>query len=329
MKTWWLIHDPSQGHSAQIENFAAALRTAMKVEVSVMWVTDLTTIEDPVEPEGILLWCALRWYVRNRASIPGRPWVGALSWCFDDLMSIIADKAVPGINLIDAGINALWTNCPAYVQQTSAAYQCTFNHKPLSSIPVFAAKRHKFAAILPNVRDRDFSQLLWTLRRLKKLMPLRFNDGDCGPKICLSKGAQERLPDQVVDLLGEDNIIRVAHGEILESVYDMYEYVINVPRITDIRGGVVPPEIYLAIQHGCIPLVIHHPVWEGQLNGLHTFKSLTEYGEMLDRVANDDSGPVPLSTEPGSIAGNPPVTHSAVAWQVADTYKESVNARAK
>lgn len=317
MSNWWVLHDPEQGHSSQIETFAGELSNALKRPVSCMWVCDNMTIEDTEKPDGVVLWCALRWYVHKRATIPGRPWIGAVSWCFDDLMSLISDKSAPGINLIDAGVNSLWTNCPAYVQHTSAAYQCSFNLKPLktkTSPP--NDTRYSLGVVVPNISDRDFSQVLWTLKYLKANLGHLYELD--GPNIYLSERETRRLPGEFLDWIAPEKVISLS-PTALDEIYRDLNYAIIPPRITDLRGGVVPPEIYQAISAGCGPLVIQHPVLAKQLEGVLTIRSLKQYACILSDIYHNPFSEHPPRHRDWDLADSP----TNLAWKITRAYQEA------
>lgn len=318
---WWLVHDPEQGHSSQVDDFATVLQQTLKRTVAVMPVSHMAP-ELCEPPEGMVLWCALKWYLTNRHSIKGRPWMGALSWCFDDLMSVISDKSLPGINLIDAGLNALWTNCPAYVQQTSSAYRCNFSFKPLNLPKKNENSRYILGVVLPNIADRDFSQLLWTLKYLKKSMGTHY-DLD-GPRIFLRASEPMRLPKEILDNIKETNVLR--YETELDFLYGDLFHCIVPPRITDLRGGVVSPEIYQALLANCTPLVVTHPVWAQQLKGinLRTYDSLKQYGKALD-IAVDNLSHNEYEYNFQQLCESP----VSLAHKIAAAYQESTRASAK
>lgn len=270
-----LVHNPEQGHSYHLAEVASALSGKFKTKFSVM-TTDDELPKDTVDV--VILWCAIRWWKANRAKLTGRPWVCAVSWCFDDLL----DVTTPGMGQVDAGINSVVCNCKQYVLQTSAAFASSFALPPVydpgfGMLPGYKASTMRssfqFGTVLPNIVDRDFSQLILT----RQLVDKHFGPDAAATKIVIMTRANERmrLPAELADL---------PMGTIDENAYKKMFYFIPVPRITDYRGGVMPAEILRALQEGTIPLMFNHPVLPHKLRYMRTFSSVKQYSEAIASV---------------------------------------------
>lgn len=261
-----LIHDPKQGHSRDLHCLEDRLNErCVYYNVNNPFPTSLTE-----EVFGaVILWCSIRWWKENRIKIKGRPWVCAISWCFDDLM----DVTTPGMGQIDAGVHCIITNCMEYVRQSSAAFETHFSLKPLEvAKPVGLFDKATFGTVLPNVKDRDFSQLIYTRSYLlAKLGEDYVNDHFL---IRSLKTDDMRVPSVLYPYVSEN-----------ECGFSGIRYFIPAPRITDYRGGVFPPEIYEALARGCTPLLIKHPVLDRQTMGITTaYSNLYDYNSALDRA---------------------------------------------
>ena len=60
------------------------------------------------EYDAVILVDALRWYLKNRLKLVGRPWVCLVSFSFETLTPYIR------IPSADSGVNAIFSNCPVF-----------------------------------------------------------------------------------------------------------------------------------------------------------------------------------------------------------------------
>jgi hypothetical protein len=131
-----------------------------------------------------------------------------------------------------------------------------------------------FGTVLPNVVDRDFSQLKWTADFLAP------EGHDAKLKIFISSAEKMRLPPSL-----DKYAVRVP--DVFEH-YQSIRYFIPAPRIIDYRGGILPPEVIQAAHNGCQPMMIFHPLLSKMESSLTLFRSLTAYGEGLKTALNGD-----------------------------------------
>ena len=213
---------------------------------------------------------AMPWYLKNRTAFKGRPWVGTISFAAHDLHEFLRN-----INAAtDLGINAMFTNCANFVKQCSAVWPVAFTLRPsvYTAVPQKERKRRaKFGSILPNIVDRDFSQIELTIRYLKEL---NYKDEFA---LWIHEDEKRKLPEglEEVALVGED----------LTSLYGIIDYIIPAPRISDLRIGTPPSEVLEAVARGCKPLLFTNP----RVNALDKyvsphFTSLSSYKDAIKSI---------------------------------------------
>lgn len=302
MSAFVLIHDPEEGHSGQIIDFRNALEKASGERVELAEVHGATV--DPSRKIGCyLFWCALKWYTDMRIRIPGRPMFCALSWSAADLFNLVT----PVDGLLDSGLHAIFTNCEEFVKQSTAALPVTYQMKPLSPPLPRDADMATFGTVLPNVADRDFSQLIYTNKFLRP--------HGSGVTIFIRKDEHKRLPEDLSNFC--------TRVDDIERAYRQVKYFIPAPRITDYRAGLFPPEVTQAIKYGCLPLIIHHPILEQNHGVTPMFNSLTKY-DMALKLAFQGNAPVSVRV-PATDAD----THFNLATRVTQAYRRfKANAKA-
>ncbi|MBV6342719.1 hypothetical protein [Candidatus Magnetobacterium casense] len=243
------------------------------------WEVEIYCVESddipPVDYDMIVLVDAIEWYFSHRFTLPGRPWVCLLSLHLESVIPILRGVS----SAFDAGINAIFTNSPAFVSHMSAAIPTSFIWQPVDrrflSLPG-GSRPVKFGTVIPNVIDRDFSQVLMTHAFLK-------SKGYTGVDVYLPESETMRLPDEA------GNQVKVSDANLFDA-FSQVEYYIPAPRITDLRGGIIPTELMQAFASGCIPLVFFHPL----LNPLKDmvsplFTSLESYKASVGHIARGGS----------------------------------------
>lgn len=214
---------------------------------------------------------ALAWYIKNRADLKGRPWVCVVSFAMHDLHEFVRNIS----SAHDMGISAMFTNVATFVKQCSAAWPAAFMSRP-SNIQEFkertsSPRKYTFGTVLPNIVDRDFSQLLLTQRYVTELKP----SWELG--IWVHETETKFLPKELEHL--------AVPTFNLASAYDAIEYFIPAPRITDLRVGTMASEVIEAIARGCAPLLFVNP----RLNEMDKyvsphFTSLSAYKDAIKSI---------------------------------------------
>ncbi len=265
-----LVHDSSQGHSNDLGILPPLLSDPCVVhEVEAPLVPTITDQEFDV----IVLWCAVKWWKENKTRIKGRPWICAASWCFDDTTHL----TTPGMGQVDAGVHFVITNCLEYVQQSGAAFSTYYALKPLYLSHPSTVALSLFGTVLPNIKDRDFSQLIYTRSYLLAMRDEKYVNENLAIR---RTDAAMRVPEILEPYVKTGPLHRL-------SGFSGIKYFIPAPRITDYRGGVFPPEIYEAVAYEATPLVIKHPVLERQTLSIPLYRNLTEYNAALDLAIED------------------------------------------
>jgi len=217
-------------------------------------------------PDMLLLVDAIESYMSWRFAVPGRPWICAASFSYADLYTLYRG----GVRLNETGINYVLTNCASYVERSTATMPAKLCYRPMTEKGGRHAGLPTVGAVLPNVKDRDFSLLLWVREKLiQRGMQSRF-------KVFLHADAEGRLPGKLQFETYTDE--RRPYGDI-----DVY---VPVPRITDYRSGVIPAEFIQAWHAGCRPLAVFHPNLEPL--GIPLYGSLLEIEQDLDKLAEGE-----------------------------------------
>lgn len=244
---------------------------------------------------------ALEWYAAHRLILPSRSWNCVLSFCFADLTTLLRLNAV----VPESGVQLVITNCSEFVRQISAIVPSQFSFKPLVSCLPTESQR-TFGCVLPNVEDRDFSQLIWTFNFLEELQK------PFTACICLAESEKRRLPAGL-----QRYILRIPDDSLFRA-FGSIKYFVPAPRITDYRGGIIPPEIIEAAAAGSVPLIIKHPLLESISSLIPMYESLTLYEEQL-RFLMEEGTVVDKINLPSSFAPAPKdialmITRAHVRW---------------
>ena len=176
----------------------------------------------------VVVWEASEWYLRNRGRISGRRPVVVCSWSFADLRRLVAGVGT----LPESGLAAVFHNCPR-VPAAAGPVRTQFRWKPCArSAP---ARPSGPGCPADAADDRD-----WCLvdRFVRRWGPCPVGRTAPGPS--LPVGLSERLsPD---------------------AGWDGLSVLVPAPRIGDLAGGVVPPELVEAAVLGVPVLAVRHPV---------------------------------------------------------------------
>jgi hypothetical protein len=258
-----------------LDGLHEAVAKRLPGEVSVLNVDTQSKWPD-VAPDAVLLLDSLGWFTRNRLSIPGRPWICAASFCFEDLKHLIELNS----SMSDTGVQVLFSNCAEFVRHVSAAMSAKFCWKPLP--PAGHLKRVESPSItgtvLSSVLDRDFSQLSYTFKLFEAANRL--------DRFCIYMPIDEsmRLPDHLM--------ASVHRYRVIQDAFAGLDYFVPAPRITDTRVGIIQPELVWAAACGCTPLLIHHPLTESlEANGFLMERSLRSYDVTVNMIV--EHGDVP------------------------------------
>ena len=127
-------------------------------------------------------------------------------------------------------------------------------------------------SVVFDVEDRDFSQLEYTATHI----------GD---------------PDKFFVFVTKDLVDKLPNGHFMNKVvaverwdekvaYALLDYYVPIPRLTDYRYKVCPPEIIQAMALGARPMLINHPALEPLFKYINlVFVSLESYQDAFYRVA--------------------------------------------
>lgn len=222
-----------------------------------------------VEFDAVICMDAIHWFFQNRTMLLGRPWVCVIAFSMRDVMELRHSIS----KSLELGIHAIFTSSVHFVSDTSAIHPTVYARRP-SSIwtwqkPTIDRKWVSvFGCVLPNIEDRDFSQLLYVSERIKDPEEL---------KIYVDVHEKQELPEALRQ--------HRAYAENLFGHYDDFAYYIPAPRITDYRIGHPPYEILEAIERGCQPILVRHPI----IPTLHElvspqFNSLNDLDAAIDQA---------------------------------------------
>ena len=236
--------------------------------------------DDKPAPECqlLIIWNVLEHYLKNRFNYTGRPYTIACSWGYADLFNLQASS----LTQKEAGIDHLVTNCQIYVQNGSPAAPATFSFKPVGMVKPDWNERFSKAfkesgpflagTVVLDVEDRDFSQLEYTATHIGN--PDKFF-------VFVARGLLDQLPAGRY----KTKMVPIEHCEE-EMAYSVLNYYIPVPRLTDYRYKIMPPELLQAMVFKAFPMLIYHPALEPILNSLSPiFISLKSYEDACRRMA--------------------------------------------
>ena len=225
----------------------------------------------------IVVWNCLEWFMENRLRINSRTWNCAIMTTGHELVPFVQmDMAA-----FDTGLNLILSNCSEFVKRMMAGIPVAFSWKAesqLSATPndeVARTRKTRFGCVIPNVSDRDFSQLAWTHDVLSEL----------GQDLVIYLPGSEKmaLPSSLT------TSVCWVDDYTLFSMFWRVQYYVPAFRITDYRFGIMPSELTQAMHCGCIPLLVSHPHLE-QLGSSVTpqFVSLEDYREGLKRIVQGE-----------------------------------------
>ena len=236
--------------------------------------------DDKPAPECQLLivWNVLEHYLKNRFNYTGRPYTIACSWGYADLFNLQASS----LTQKEAGIDHLVTNCQIYAQNNSPAAPAAFSFKPVGLTKPDWNERFIKAfkecgpiltgTVILDIEDRDFSQLEYTATHIGN--PDKFF-------VFVPSDLMNQLPAGNY----KKKMVPIEHCEE-EMAYSVLNYYIPVPRLTDYRYKIMPPELLQAVSFKSFPMLIYHPALEPILNSLFPiFISLKSYEDACRRIA--------------------------------------------
>ncbi len=301
MKLLIAYSDEQWGYDDALSAFIKALNQVpafIGPHTTLALAVDRETLPSDVSFDAVICVNALSWYIENRIKLKGRPWVGIVSFAMQDLHEFVRNIS----SAHDMGIGAMFTNCQTFVKQCSAVWPVAFMRRPsLTLIPELRCTKTrptKFGTVLPNVLDRDFSQLALTIRYLQELKE--------GWQLStfVREDDMHKLPDAV-----RPN--RVALRDI-DDAYSSIEYFIPAPRITDLRVGLPAYEVIEAIAHGCAPLLFTNP----RVNELDRYVSphFTSLSSYKDAIKSILGGAVMVDTSSVTHLLPPPQLCATQVW---------------
>jgi len=271
---FWVIYDKKHAGGG---TFPRTVRDALTRESHTVYLADTEELDKGAEstyehPDVILLIDALGYYLEHRFDMPSRAWVCAACFSFADLYSMYQG----GFRVDEVGVDTILTNCASFVEKAPAGIHTRFQYRPAyidtDEVPGPGTKP-VVGTLLPNIADRDFSLLDWIARN--KPAELDF-------KVYTHRYSKERLPGSLSDYGFTYNS---------ETLADITHFV-SAPRITDYRGGVVPPELLQAWSAGAKPIAMFHQVL--QPSKVPVFTSLSALRERLSRISRgEDHGQDP------------------------------------
>lgn len=211
----------------------------------------------------VILMNATAWYLKNRLALSGRFKTFLFSFCMEDFLALLQTQTSPQ----DLMLHGIFTNGEVFMKNVSAAIPARFQWKPCATVDLSNRLESELVlgTVLPNVLDRDFSQLVLTIEALTPETANKF-------KIFLAADEKMRLPGAL-----EPFAVRVPR-ETLFTCYTLFTHFIPAPRITDYRVGILPAEYMQAIISGCRPMLFHHPLTIGLESIVRPiFRSLVSY----------------------------------------------------
>lgn len=285
---------------SELEHFASA-------KVTLLDVHENPSLPEDAPEEGyaaILLVETTSWYADNCLILKGRPWVGLVALSLDGVLPFLRDQ----LSLVDSAIRAIFSTSSAFVTQVSAAVPALFTWKPIVVPTAPAEVETIFGSVLINVLDRDFSQLLVTLKVLKE----QWNPEAL--KIFVCDKEKMRIPDQLVEN------VRFVCADALWSAFKGIKYYVPAPRITDIRSGIIPSDLMQAAASGAQLLLIDHPLLRpisAEVNPM--FKSVKSYSNAVADIA---AGSEVVTTSLSDEVKPPPRRLASQIWAALKRYRD-------
>lgn len=224
---------------------------------------DLNTLDpEHNKPDIVIVLESMDAFISHRLRIGGRPWVLAASFTFDDIYTLYSNR----LALTELGIDAFVSNCAVFLKNMTAVIPSSFCWRPVPSVMTQSEPHCELiGTILDNLLDRDFSLVDHAFKVLEE------NDLSSKAVVyCHPRIERDRLPERLAKYAVNQH----------SSDWHSLKYYLPAPRITDLRGGVVPSEILKALAYGCHPLCFAHnalpalgKIFTPQFTCLKSFKS--------------------------------------------------------
>jgi hypothetical protein len=206
--------------------------------------SDLPEVLNTLDPERnkpdiVLVLESMDAFISHRLRIGGRPWVLAASFTFDDVYTLYSNTMA----ITEIGIDAFVSNCAVFLKNMTAMIPSNFCWRPVTKVPS-GPHGVLIGTVLDNLLDRDFSLVDHAFKVLEA------NDLNSKAVVyCHRRIDRDRLPERLA---------KYAVDKFAADSWHSLKYYLPAPRITDLRGGVVPPEILKALAYGCHPLCFGH-----------------------------------------------------------------------
>lgn len=189
-------------------------------------------------PDIVLVLESMDAFISHRLRIGGRPWVLAVSFTFDDVYTLYSNT----LAITEIGIDAFMSNCSTFLKNMTAMIPSCFHWRPVPILPD-GIRGDLVGTVLDNLLDRDFS----LVDHAFKVLESRHLDNKA-VVYCDKRVDRNRLPERLA---------KYAVDKTAESWHTL-KYYLSAPRITDLRGGVIPSEILKALAYGCHPFCFAH-----------------------------------------------------------------------
>jgi hypothetical protein len=231
------------------------------------------------EWDMILVYNSLEEYLGNRFKIKGRPWIGVLSFHFEDTHDFYTST----IPIQDMGIDAVFTNCRPFVDRGAPFMPVKFVWPPMGhttrpEIREDGAASATIGAYISSIDDRDFSLL------------------DKCHDILVKAGYEDRLEVFThPSVKFEDIPVRADFTgrwqcDLPSLAHTDLKAYIPTPRVSDILMGVVDDEMVTALALGYWPVWVRHRKFEAlQSQVTPIIDSLNYLGQMLRHVCDETS----------------------------------------
>ena len=190
----------------------------------------------------IVVYNAMEPYLANRFNIKGRPWICSASFHFEDTHTFYQGS----IPIAEMGLDALFTNCQPFVERAAPHIPTKFMWPPLGHPEGYNGYRlgYKIGSYVPNISDRDFSQIELCYQLLKS----RGLEGNFSVFSPIADELKAAFPDAGFT----ESIIPD------KNTYGNIPFFVPAPRISDILYGVIDDVLLSAIMNGSKPLLIRH-----------------------------------------------------------------------
>lgn len=195
---------------------------------------------DTHRPDLVVVLESLDAYISHRLRIGGRPWVVIVSFTFDDVYTLF-NSTIPST---ETGIDAYISNSQVFLRNMSTLTPSRFFWRPVPELEL-GKKGTRIGTVIDNVFDRDFSLVDYALTVLEA-----HGKKDMAAVYVHPRVDVDRLPGRLPKYARVYEDPSVPWTDLL--------YYLPAPRITDMRGGVVPPELPKALAYNCNPFSMAH-----------------------------------------------------------------------